>query len=428
MNITGIIAEYNPFHNGHQYQLEEARRLTNADYLIVIMNGNFMQRGIPAYWNKYTRAAMALRQGADAVIELPVLYGTASAEFFALGGVRLLHQLGIVTHLCFGCETRDTELLLSIADLLHREPDAFRIRLSQGLARGNSFPKARARSILDSLDSISVAYTETEVEELLTKPNTILAMEYLKALMQTHSNIQPVPCLRTDTGYHETHLSDGFSSATAIREVYAKQGCTSALQNTVPPYVYEKLLHDFQNRSPIEMDAFYPLLQYSLWKPQHPLSDYLDVSTDMANRIQAVFRPEYNFSQLIEAIINKQYTYTRIYRSLLHILLDIRKEELAAQLAGETMHYARLLGFRKESSALLKKLQEHSELPLITRVADSLRTMREQGNAAGARLLELDMSCSHLYEQTVVNQYGGSAINEYTAGIIIDDSSYDSVS
>lgn len=426
MNITGIIAEYNPFHNGHQYQLEEARRLTNADYIIVIMNGNFMQRGVPAYWNKYTRTAMALRQGADAVIELPVLYGTASAELFALGGVRLLHQLGIVTHLCFGSETEDMELLLTIADLLCREPEEFRFRLEQSLAQGNSFPKARSRSILDFLGSTSVSYTEAEVEDLLTKPNTILALEYLKALLQTHSNIQPVPCLRTDTGYHQIELTEGISSATAIRKEYAEKGCTPALQDAVPSFVYTELKQAFQNRSPIEMDAFYPLLQYSLWKPQRPLSDYLDVSEDMANRIRTVFRPEYNLFQLVEAIINKQYTYTRIYRSLLHILLDIRKEELAIQLAGETMHYARLLGFRKASAPLLRELKEHSDIPLITKVADSLRIMREEGKDAGVRLLELDMSCSHLYEQTVVNQYGGRAINEYTAGIIIDDSSYDS--
>lgn len=426
MNITGIIAEYNPFHNGHLYQLEEARRLTHADYIIIIMNGNFMQRGIPAYWNKYTRAAMALRQGADAVIELPVLYGTASAELFALGGVRLLDQLNVVTHLCFGCETEDMELLLTIADLLYREPEPFRSCLTQNLAEGISFPKARAQAIRNALIDTPLAssYTEHALEELLTKPNTILALEYLKALLQTHSTIQPVPCLRLNADHHQTVLTKEIASATAIRKEYADHGCTSALQNAVPPYVYDRLNTAYQKSSPIEMNCFYPLLQYGLWKPRQPLTDYLDVSEDMANRIQAVFRPEYNFSQLTEAIISKQYTYTRIYRSLLHILLDIRKEELAAQLAGESMHYIRLLGFRRTAAPLLKEIKQKSQLPLITKLADSLRSMREDGDEAGTRLLELDMSCSHLYEQTVVNQYGGQAINEYTAGVIIDDTGY----
>lgn len=418
MNITGIIAEYNPFHNGHQYQLEAARKLTHADYIVVIMNGNFMQRGLPAYWNKYARTAMALRQGADAVFELPVLYGTASAELFALGGVRLLHQLGCVSHLCFGCETEDLELLYTIADVLVHEPEDFRTSLNQSLEQGISFPKARARAILDSLPTDS---STDELASLLAKPNTILGIEYLKAILQMHSDIQAVPCMRTDADYHQDTLLEGISSATAIRKEYAEHGCTSALKHAVPSFVYSELERTCQNRSPIDMDALYPLLQYNLWKPARSLTDYLDVSEDLANRIHAVFRPEYNYLQLVEAIINKQYTYTRIYRSLLHILLDIRKEELAAQLATESMHYARLLGFRKEASPLLRALKENSQIPIVTKVADNLRIMRQDGNAEGVRLLEQDMSCAHLYEQAVINRYGGTAINEYTAGIIIID-------
>ena len=172
MNITAVIAEYNPFHNGHQYQLDLARKQTHADYVIVIMNGDFMQRGVPAYWNKYTRAAMAVAHGADAVFELPVLYGTGSAEFFARGGVRLLQQLNCVQHLCFGCETDDLELLNALAALFVQEPEEYRLQLNKFLSQGISFPKARAQA---ASDFISLpGYSKQDLEALLTQPNTIL--------------------------------------------------------------------------------------------------------------------------------------------------------------------------------------------------------------------------------------------------------------
>lgn len=417
MRITGIIAEYNPFHNGHKYLLETARHQTNADYIIVIMNGNFMQRGIPAYWNKYQRAAMAVEQGADAVFELPVLYGTASAEYFAYGGVQLLNQLSGIQSLCFGCETERLSLLEEAARILLTEPPEYKQQLSTALTNGDSFPKARATAISHILTKAGC--NKEELDQLLTLPNTILALEYLKALRRTKSHIQPVPCLRTDQGYHTESMQAFYSSATAIRKEYEAYGCTDKVSQTVPDTVFTELKEAYGTRSPIHMEDFYPYLQYCLWNPTIQLTDYLDVSEDLANRIRTVYKPEYNYQQLVEAIVSKQYTYTRIYRCLLHIMLNIRKDSMEKQLASGSMHYARLLALRKESSMLLRSLNETSTIPIINRLTDGIRLLEAKGDINGINLLEQDIASAHLYEQTIARNYHTPAVNEYTKGIIL---------
>lgn len=422
MNITGVIAEYNPFHNGHRYQLQAARSQTRADFILVIMNGDFMQRGLPALWNKYERAAMAIEHGADAVIELPALYGTASAEYFALGGIRLLHQLHCIRQVSFGCETEDISLLQTVAEFLIQEPDSYRQLLNQQLAQGIAYPKARANAILRTMPLDSVTVSGLEV--LLSEPNTILAIEYLKALTRLHSSIRPVPCLRAGSGYHDESLSDDFSSATAIRKEYIRHGCSPALEPVLPANVYSALAAAYEHHSPITMNDFYPYLQYILWKPSRPLTDYLDVSEDLANRIYSQYKPEYSYEQFVDAIASRQYTYTRIYRSLLHILLDIRKEDMVCQTASDSMHYARLLAFRKEAVPMLRELKQHSELPIITKLTHGIHQLEELGDLDGVRLLKQDIDCAHLYEQTLSRRYGIPAVNEYTKGILIQDSGH----
>lgn len=418
MIVTGVIAEYNPFHNGHKYQLEQARRLTGADYIIVVMNGNFMQRGTPAMWNKYVRAEAAVANGADLVLELPVLYGTASAEFFALGGVRLLDQLRIVSHLCYGCETTDHDLLSFIARLLTDEPPVYRQTLNQALSHGMSFPKARASAILHTLEASPVPIPDG-LEAFLSMPNTILALEYEKALLRCNSPILSVPCQRISSTYHDTALRDTLSSASAIRREYVQTGCSEHLRTAVPSDVYQALAAERNHRAPMDMDSFYPFLQYLFWNPPHPLTDYQDISEDLANRMHTVYQPEYTYSEFTEALIHKQYTYTRIYRCLLHMLLDIRKEDFSYQIASSDMHYARILAFRKESAPLLRELHRSSQIPLITKLTDGLQALNRQADFLGETLLQKDIAASHLYEQAVANRYLVPAINEYTHPLII---------
>lgn len=420
MNVTGIIAEYNPFHNGHAYQIQKARELTHADYIVVILNGDFMQRGVPAILNKYQRASMALAQGADVVFELPALYGTSSAEFFAYGGVRLLDELGCISNLCFGCEHPSLPLMQELAAFLAEEPQTYRDALNQALADGYSYPRARQTAILTSFPDNHT--TTKEIHTILNAPNTILALEYLKSLHQLHSAIQPVTCLRTDFGYHKAALTGTYSSATAIRTELLTNGYNSQLQSCLPDSSFRILQTCCQNYGPITMEDYYPYLQYCLWKPSHPLSEYLDMNTELANRLLHIYTPSLSYSELTDAMVTKSYTRSRILRALLHIMLDIRQEQMDIQRATGTMHYARLLAFRRESASFLRQLQKTSQIPIINKVSDGLRSLRRT-DSLGAALLEQDISCADLYELGAAGHYRQEPVNEFRAGIIMESSS-----
>lgn len=246
MKIIGIIAEYNPFHNGHAYQIEKIRKRTGADYIVVAMSGDFVQRGAPAIIDKYARTKMALSCGADLIIELPVLWATASAEYFALAGVTLFEKMGCVDGICFGAETDDLPLLTAIADLLAEEPENYRRVLSACLKEGMNFPMSRTRAVCDYLtakphhtsfssgnyhartDGPQDTHTDQALDtamvaSILNEPNNILAIEYLKALKRRHASITPFLLKREGAGYHDVNIhavsATPTASATAIRGI-----------------------------------------------------------------------------------------------------------------------------------------------------------------------------------------------------------------
>lgn len=410
MNIIGIIAEYNPFHNGHKYQIEYARNTLGADYVIIIMNGNFTQRGEAALINKYVRTQMALSGGADAVIELPVLYGTGSAEFFAKGGIQLLNELGCVQSVCFGSETTDIRLLHSLTSTIIEEPLSYRDELTALQKDGISYPRARMLALQK--------YHNQELP-FLQKPNTILAIEYLKALKLSNSSIKAEPLQRMDSGYHSMELNE-YSSATAIRHNYAKMGITTDLEHTLPSGTIELLSKSYHRNAPMKTEFFYPYVQYNLVKPNAGIEDILDINNDLSNRIFAKYKPELSYEEFVQAILNKQYTRTRIQRCLIHILLNIRGSEMEQQISGNTMHYARLLGFRKESSPLLREIRKHSSIPLLQKVAEGC-SMFKYSDKAAYSLLRYDIAASDLYEQVCYQTYHNTMNDEYTHGVIIQD-------
>ena len=226
MNVIGIIAEYNPFHNGHAYQIAHVRKNLHADYIVVAASGDYVQRGEPALLDKYTRARMALSSGADLVLELPVLWSTASAELFADAGISLFEKTGCVNGICFGAESGDLALLRRIADVLADEPADLKASLKHNLKSGNTFPKAREAALLsyfaDAADQDGALPVSTEtLSSLLASPNNILALEYLKSLRRRASSITPYLLKREGAAYHETSIRSGASevpaSASAIR-------------------------------------------------------------------------------------------------------------------------------------------------------------------------------------------------------------------
>lgn len=384
--ITGIIAEYNPFHNGHAYQIEQARLLTGCDFLVVVMSGDYVQRGAPAVFDKYTRTRMALACGADLVLELPVACSCASAEFFASGAVSLLDGLGCVDFLCFGSESGDLQSLMEPARILAKESPVFQEALRRGLSLGLSFPAARKEAFRACASN----------PDILDLPNNILGIEYLKALLQRESIIKPVTIKRKGQGYHDTLLDSGFASASGIRRFLKQEeaplSALPALKESLPDPVMEVLTDTLAHTLPVWEEDFSMLLRYELLRQSaSDLTRYADISPDLGRRLKNCADKFSSFSEFVALVKTKDVTYTRITRALFHILLNLTGEDTRNSVA---MPYARILGFRKDHSRILGLLKENSRIPIIPKAADYKTYLTPDLQP----LFEKDLFAANLYE------------------------------
>lgn len=398
--ITGIIAEYNPFHKGHAYQIQKARELTKDQYILVIMSGDFVQRGTPAIFSKQERTRMALLGGADAVIELPALWACASAEYFAKGAVGILNALDCVDHLCFGSEAGNITGCQKLGQILAREPESFQNFLKDFLKEGLSFPQARKKALTEYLDIVSSENLQAradipEMISLLDSPNNLLGIEYSKALFRLNSQITPVTIKRKGSSYHEKSLSGSMPSATALRQIltapeYHKNSSLNLLSHAQPDSVAAFTKELLSSHLPVTEDDFSILLKYQLLlHTPETLSSFADVSPDLARRICREQNHFTSFSQFSAFLKTREMTYTRICRALLHILLQITQEDLA-----RNPGYVRLLGFRKESSPLLRRIQDNSRIPVVTKAANYRKLLPQ----SQWKVFEKDLFCADLYE------------------------------
>lgn len=391
MKVVGVIAEYNPFHKGHQFHLSRARELTGADYVIVVMSGNYVQRGTPAMFDKYTRAEAALRSGADLVLELPVFAATGSAEYFASGAVKLLTDTGIVTDLCFGSECGSLIELQKLADILAEEPEDYQILLRKYLKEGMNFPAARAHAMKD--------YAPELASDLLDTPNNLLGLEYLKALKRLHSTILPHTIQREGNAYHDITVTDGRSaSASGIRDALMKsQGVfTDCILQQLP---FPELYKDYEGLSPVSENSFsLPLLQKLRALQDQPLEQYFGVSAELSNRIWNRLDEFSSFSGFTDLLKTRELTRTSVSRALLHILLDVHEYKPASVF--------RVLGFRKSSGILLKELSVHGNLPVITSLSQ-------------AGISPKELYADHLYESVRSLLHARSFQNEYRRKMLV---------
>ena len=411
MKTVGLITEYNPFHNGHAYHIEKAKMLTGADRVIVVMSGDFVQRGAPAVMPKHLRTESALLSGASLIIELPVCFATGSAEYFAQGSISLLNQLGCIDSICFGSECGDLHLLKEIAQILADEPIEYQAALKQALKEGASFPAARQ----EALNIYSDKYSE-----ILASPNNILGIEYLKALAKIHSKMEPFTIKRIGAGYHDMDINGQFSSATAIRsDIYQLVDVNSSseslplthIQTQVPSSCHELMKKNYQTRYPVKADDFSLLLKAKLLsETAGSLSHYLDMSSELANRILRLRNDYLSFEQFCDLLKTKELTRSRISRSFIHVLLGITNDWLTAMKAPAP--YARILGFRRDHADLLGILKRTSDIPLITSPARAVLTDKAY------QMLELDIYASDLYESVITDLYGTPFHNELTKQII----------
>lgn len=426
MKVTGIIAEYNPFHNGHLGHLKEARRETGADYLIAAMGGDFTQRGAPALIDKFTRAAMALSCGIDLVLEIPVIHATGSASYFAHGAVALLDNLQVVDALCFGSEGGSPEAFQEAGQLLRQEPPTFQESLRACLSMGHTFPAARQQALFAHLGQ---GHKDgPSLMGLLQSPNNILGLEYCMALQDFGSPMRPVPIPRQGAAHHQAQMGARYSSATAIRQAIRQGTPFSAWSGHIPAPAAQILGHALQDRGWLCENDFSLLLKYKCMEtPPEQLCRYFDVSGEMANRIHNCLNEFTNYQEFIPRIKTSGITYTRAARGLLHILLGLGSPAPAGPgqppSAVEASPYARVLGFRKDSAALLSEIKKASRIPLVTRPAKFLKghpgKARQPSRPRAHAMLGQDIHASNLYETVLAYKSHTPFTHEASKAVVI---------
>ena len=346
MKITGIIAEYNPFHNGHRYQLEFAKKYSDA--VVAVMSGSFVQRGEAAILDKWTRAQMALLCGVDLVLELPACFCVNSAERFAFGAVFLLDQFGIIDTLCFGSESGDISELTRAAALLLHEPDMVSKKIQQYLAAGESHPAARQK-----------AYAGLIPESILCQPNNILALEYLCALERLKSHIRPVTLGREAVGYHDQAPKGLFASAAAVRIRMQNGADYFAWVPTQLRPVYETAVHYDTARLDTAISCYLRTAN-----PER-LRAVSGVAEGLENRLIAAGRQYDSIEDIVQHTVTKRYTAARIRRICLSALLG-----LTPDLARTPPRYARVLGMNQTGKSLLAAIRKTTKLQIVTKTAD----------------------------------------------------------
>lgn len=408
MKITGIIAEFNPFHNGHVYMLEQARKITGADLIIVAMSGNFVQRGAPALLSKYARAEMALRCGADLVVEIPVLCACASAEYFAEGSLRILSDLG-ADSFCFGSESGDIDALSAPAKLLAEESDEYRRLLKSYLASGMNFPTAR-RTAASILLPESCA--------LLDTPNNLLGIEYLKACRRRGFALKPYTVARTGASYHDNTLSAGISpSSSALRSFFNQEAVPLSLislSDAMPAPAYEILEREFFRSFPVTENDFSNLLSYQLLHMTlSNLAEVADMGKELANRIFSRRFDCINICEFIQSLKTKELTYTRISRALLHCILQITAKEQENFRRLPHSPYIRILGLKTSAGSFLKNCK--SAAPLLMKPAKAKYILP----AEALPFFEKDIAASELYRQISYGRYKNPQLPEFKHEILV---------
>lgn len=410
MKVAAIIAEYNPLHNGHEFQIKRARQLTGADFIIIVMSGDFTQRGVPAVIDKYQRTKMALNAGADLVIEMPLYYSCSSAEYFASGAINLLKGLGVVDYLVFGSECGDIKILADIADVLINHKQEISGVIHGLVKEGLSYPIARVRAVEEAIPN------SYEHVEAMNFPNNILGFEYIRALKQFESSIIPVTNLRIGAGYHDRMMDNPICSSLAIRSSLEETNEIERVRSQIPFHVYKILEEQYGKTFPVLNKDISSILKYKLLLDEGKgYEEYLDISPDFSAKIIKNLNKYESYSQFCDLLKSKDITYVRVARNLLHILLNIKKESMKKYKEEGYIFYARMLGFKKSSNELLSALKSKASIPIISKLADA----RHQLSPIGMEMLETDIQAAHIYDTIVSEKFKIPTVSEFSREIVI---------
>lgn len=370
MKVLGVVTEYNPFHNGHKYHIEKSKEITGCEATIAVMSGHFLQRGEPALLDKWRRGEMAVHSGVDLVIEIPTVYACSTAEFFSYGSLQLLNGTGIVTDLSFGSEHGELPLLQHIAEILVKSPKKYEDDLKEFLNKGCLFPVARGKSLERYIKEERRFDGEKtgELEKVLKSPNNILAIEYLKNIIRTESPIKPHTIQRISASYHDRSIQGSIASATAIREHLRSGKDIGILAGVLPGASYNLLESAIrEGTAPIFTHHFQDII-LGLLRRSTPrdLLNVFDVGEGLENRLIAGGKQSSSLEELLDNVKTKRYTYTRIQRTLMHLLLNLPREDLLRYNQSGGPKYLRVLAFNDRGRSLLKQMKKRSTLPVIT--------------------------------------------------------------
>ena len=356
MKIIGIIAEYNPFHLGHRYQIEQIKKMYPNSLIIAIISTHYTERGDISIINKWDKTKICLQEGIDLVVELPTLYATQSADMFAYGALKILNELKIDA-IVFGSESNNLDTLINLANIQinNKEYDEL---VKNYLDKGLNYPTAMSKALKDI----------TKIE--INKPNDLLGLSYIKQIIKNNYPITPISIKRTNN-YHDKSITSNIINASLIRELYLKK-------EDISPYI-PKITNEYLYQN-LSLNNAYPYLLYNIINNKNNLKDYLDIDEGIDSRILKNINSSNTWSDLVMNIKTKRYTYNKINRMLLHILLNIKKEDNTGEI------YLRILGFNNSGRNYLNKIKKSLDIKMFTSYKPSFSTV-----------LDLEYNSTYIY-------------------------------
>ncbi|WP_186577567.1 nucleotidyltransferase [Aquibacillus kalidii] len=377
MRACGLIVEYNPFHNGHQFHLEKSKIKSESDCMIAVMSGNFLQRGEPAIIDKFHRARIAIQQGVDIVVELPFAYAVQHSDLFAKGAILTLGAMGVEA-ICFGSEHGETDNFTKAVHTYLSEQETYKEALKDALSNGLSFPQASTEAYK------KIGLTEGQID--LSKPNNILGFSYVKSIVETNQKIKPYTIKRYKNNYHDKSIRDPIASATSIREALFSDNDLPMLNQTMPNETIQTLAH-YRREAGIwhQWETYFPLIQYRVMTmTAKELSSIHGIGEGLENRLKKTATKATSFQSWVEAIKTKRYTWTRIQRVMTHILVNSKKETIQHITESHSISHIRLLGMSRRGQEYLNRIKKHIHVPIVTSLGKDSSLLEMDERAADA--------------------------------------------
>ncbi len=405
MKATALITEYNPFHNGHQYHLKQSKKITKNENLIVIMSGNFTQRGDAAIIDKWARTKQALSCGADLIIELPLIYNIRSAEYFAYYSVLSLAKSNIVDSIVFGSEAGNIKIISAIAHALTNESPDFKNALKNYLKNGFNFPIARRKALLDTYQNNTrlKKFDAKNIKDILAAPNNILAIEYLKSLLRLNSKIKAHTIKRVGTDYHSQEINKSFASASLIRNLInnrSKKEALNAVEKLMPEKAWKILKNEIESGRFVKNSSHNQIILKTIDLLRRlraeDLKKYKGINNGLENRFIEKAAAEFKPERFLNSLKTKNLTETKIKRKILQIYFSMKAEKIN-RVENNAPHYLRVLGVKKGKEHLLSTLQNEAETEIIINPAQKINEININDDRALNLSLSYDLLASDLY-------------------------------